>query len=97
MVEPRQPVDEATCEIKIDMAVSVENPPDQRVWVMRIHKRATLCQSHAVVSIDWNARLARTSCGLGLRSDELADVPKGGCMPCVLCVAATPRPPEIEP
>jgi hypothetical protein len=76
------------------MAVSIENPSDQRVWVMRLHERVTLRQSHAVVSIDWAATIARTSCGLGLRFSEIAAVPRGGCMP---CVAATPRPPEVEP
>lgn len=67
---------------------------DERVWILRRHRRVVLGQSHAVVSIDWSAGLARTSCGLGLRPDEIADVPMGGCMPCVLCVAATPLPPE---
>lgn len=74
----------------------VDNLSDQRVWVLRVHERATLSQSHAVVSIDWAAGLAHTSCGLGLRPDEIANIPMGGCMPCVLCVAATPRPPEVE-
>lgn len=72
----------------------IDNPPQQRVWVLRLHPRATFCQSHAVVSIDWSAGLTRTSCGLGLRPSEITDVPIGGCMPCVLCVAATPLPPE---
>lgn len=65
---------------------------DQRVWVLRKHRRVTLCQSHAVVSIDWDAGFAHTSCGLRLRPDELCDIPMDGCMPCVFCVAATPLP-----
>lgn len=97
MVEPRQPVHEAVCGIKVPMPTSAENPPDQRVWMMRVHRRVSLRQAHAVVSIDWNTLLAHTSCGLGLRPDELTDVPMRGCMPCEFCVAATPRPPEIEP
>lgn len=69
---------------------TAESPSDQRVWVLRVHRRVSLRQSHAVVSIDWRAGLARTSCGLGLQPDEVTNVPMGGCMPCVLCVAATP-------
>lgn len=77
-------------------STDVDNAADPRVWVLRVHRRATLCQSHAVVQVDWNDGLALTSCGLGLQPDEIADVPSGGCMPCVLCVAATPRPPEAQ-
>jgi hypothetical protein len=73
--------------------VSWEPPlDDSRVWVMRRHPRARLRQSHAIVTVDWNAGVARTSCGLGLRPDAIDDVPQGGCMPCVLCIAATPLP-----
>lgn len=67
-------------------------PDDSRVWVMRRHPMARLRQSHAIIAVDWDAGVARTSCGLGLRPDAIDDVPEGGCMPCVLCVAATPLP-----
>jgi hypothetical protein len=63
---------------------------DTRVWVLRRHPRVRLRQSHAIVTIDWDAGVARTSCGLELGPDAIDDIPEGGCMPCVLCVAATP-------
>lgn len=65
---------------------------DTRVWVMRRHHRLRLRQSHAIVAVDWAAGVARTSCGLELEPDAIDDVPEGGCMPCVLCIAATPLP-----
>ncbi|GAA3359370.1 hypothetical protein [Saccharopolyspora gregorii] len=63
---------------------------EQRVWVLRRHPRVSLRQAHAIVSVDWDAGVARTACGLGLRRDAIADVPAGGCMPCVSCVASIP-------
>ncbi|MFR9728473.1 hypothetical protein ACL03H_04525 [Saccharopolyspora sp. MS10] len=69
------------------------NPDDaleQRVWVLRRHHRVSLRQAHAITSVDWDAGLARAACGLGLRPDSITDVPAGGCMPCVLCVASLP-------
>ncbi|WP_243788201.1 hypothetical protein [Saccharopolyspora gloriosae] len=63
---------------------------EQRVWVLRKHHRVSLRQAHAIVSVDWDAGLARTACGMGLRPDAIGDVPEGGCMPCVSCVAAMP-------
>lgn len=66
--------------------------PDQRVWVLRRHVRVSLREAHAIVTVDWDAGVARTACGLALRPESIADVPEGGCMPCVTCVAATPMP-----
>lgn len=65
---------------------------EQRVWILRLHHRVTLREAHAVVDVDWEAGVARTSCGLGLRPHEITDVPAGGGMPCVACIAATPLP-----
>ena len=46
----------------------------------------TLRQSHAIVEVDWDSGVARTSCGLELQSHEITDIPAGGCMPCEACV-----------
>lgn len=66
---------------------------DRRVWILRRHTSRRLRQAHAIVTVDWDAGVARTSCGLELGRDAIDDIPEGGCMPCVLCVAATPLPP----
>jgi hypothetical protein len=63
---------------------------DQRVWVQRRHRRLTLCQAHAIVEVDWAEGVARAACGLGLRPEEIDDIPAGGGLPCELCVAETP-------
>lgn len=65
---------------------------DTRVWVMRRHPRHRLCQAHAIIAVDWAAGVARTSCGLELERDAIDDIPDGGCMPCIVCIAATPLP-----
>lgn len=72
-------------------------PPDNRVWVLRRHVRVTLRQSHAIVEVDWDAGIARTSCGLELQPGEITDIPAGGCMPCEACVGQTPRQPDSYP
>ncbi len=71
---------------------SADSGSDQRVWVMRRHVRVSLREAHAIVTVDWEAGVARTACGLALRPESIGDVPEGGCMPCVTCVAATPLP-----
>lgn len=63
-----------------------------RVWILRKHPRLSLRQAHAITAVDWQAGVARTSCGLELTPDAIGDVPAGGCLPCVFCVAATPLP-----
>jgi hypothetical protein len=65
---------------------------DERVWVMRRHPRVRLRQAHAIVTVDWDAGVARASCGLELDPASIGDIPVGGCAPCVLCIAATPLP-----
>lgn len=61
-----------------------------RVWVLRLHKRVTLREAHAITDINWDEGFALTSCGLKLGPREIGDVPPNGCMPCERCVAATP-------
>jgi hypothetical protein len=74
----------------------VNTAADQRVWILRRHPRVTLREAHAIVAVDWNAGVARCACGLGLRPEEIDDVPAGGCMPCPLCVKETPLPASID-
>jgi len=85
-------VTEGTAAPDRSTATAAAGEPADRVWVLRRHVRVSLREAHAVVSVDWDAGVARTACGLGLRPESIADVPEGGCMPCVLCVAATPMP-----
>lgn len=72
-------------------------PPPARLWVLRWHNRVSLRQAHAVVRVDWLDRVARTSCGLALEPEEISDIPALGCMPCEMCVAATPLPISASP
>jgi hypothetical protein len=69
---------------------SLATTDESRVWVLRRHPLPRLRQSHAIVAVDWDAGVARASCGLELGPDVIDEVPEGGCMPCVLCIAATP-------
>lgn len=62
------------------------------VWVMRRHVRVTLREAHAIVEVDHVRGAARALCGLELGPREIDDVPSGGCMPCVSCVARIPLP-----
>lgn len=76
----------------VERAAPPPASPDRRVWVLRRHTSRRLRQAHAIVTVDWDAGVARTSCGLELDRDAIDDIPVGGCMPCVLCIAATPLP-----
>lgn len=80
----------AAASVEQESCESLPTSTDRRVWVLRRHPRPRLRQSHAVVTVDWNAGVARTSCGLELSPDAIDDIPDGGCMPCVLCIASTP-------
>lgn len=62
------------------------------VWVVRRHHRVSLRQAHAIVEVDQHRGAARALCGLELGPREIDDVPSGGCMPCVRCVASVPVP-----
>lgn len=60
------------------------------VWVLRSHPRVSLREAHAIVEVDHDRGAARALCGLELGPREIDDVPGGGCMPCVRCVAKLP-------
>ena len=83
-------------------AIAVPKAPEQTaapgqseapcVWIMRRHHRVSLREAHAIVEVDQLRGAARALCGLELGPREIDDVPSGGCMPCVRCVARIPIP-----